>query len=242
MFLSNSGRSTVQYGWVHRFLDLNHLVEASLLTNSIKKPLFDFCNPLPKVFSAPLQPMGTPRDQNLHVAGEKKQCHKAVAGHHFRFVQVANPVAVAHEGCTLLLSPFYNVSFRLLRPMSADEPQENSSCRLLSSGCIPAVSSSGCTSPFLSNRISTFGVFTRRSGQRSRSSPRLSHMLLLLPRPGSKPIAGRSHRPRVIHPQEVCSAPWTVTRMERRWCPNQRRPRTVQLYTSMKGRTLSLTR
>ena len=65
--------------------------------------------------------MGTPGDQNLQVADQKKRVHKAVACHHFRFVQVANPVAVAHEGCTLLLSPFCNVSFLLLRPMSADD-------------------------------------------------------------------------------------------------------------------------
>ena len=36
-------------------------------------------------------------------------------------MQVANPVAVVHEGCTLLLSPFCNVRFLLLRPMSGDD-------------------------------------------------------------------------------------------------------------------------
>ena len=141
------------------------------------------------------------------------------------------------------------VHFALFRMQFSFQPKKASGCRLLSSGvtrrlhtrsgCIPAVSSSGCTFPtfpFLFSRLSTFGLFTRRSGQRSRSSRRQSHMPPL-PRPRPKPIAGRSHRPRVIHPQEVCLAPWTVTQMQRMWRPNQGRPRTLQWYTPMEART-----
>ena len=75
------------------------------------------------------------------------------------------------------------VHFALFRMQFSFQPKEASGCKLLSSGvirrlhtrsgCILAVSSSGCTFPtfpFLFNRLSTFGVFTRRSGQRSRSS------------------------------------------------------------------------
>ena len=129
--------------------------------------------------------------------------------------KVANQAYPNVCDCAFGNAAFQFFSRALFGTQLSFQPKKTTVCRLLSSGvtrrlhtrsgCMPAGSLSGCTFPFLFNILSTFGVFTRRSGQRSRSSRRLSHMLPL-PRPRPKPIAGRSHRPRVIHPQEVCLA------------------------------------
>ena len=85
-----------------------------------KNHFFIFATPYRRCFRPPAT-HGDPQRPKFAGCRIKKapsyyDTNKAVAFHHFRFLQVANSVAVAHEGCTLLLSPFCNVSFLLLHP------------------------------------------------------------------------------------------------------------------------------
>ena len=75
-------------------------MESSVLSNSIKQPLFVFCNPLPKLFPAPLLPMGGPDTKICRL-----QTKKSGAMSSFSLFRGCKPC----EGCTCLLSHFVNV-------------------------------------------------------------------------------------------------------------------------------------